>query len=60
MADDVAKSKEENNLIKTETEDLESKYEALQKECAEKIELMTKQMEEQDDKQGSIEDTLTG
>ena len=60
MADDVAKSKEENDLIKKETEDLEQKYVDLTKECNEKIELMTKQMEDQDTKQNSIEDTLTG
>lgn len=60
MSDDVAKSKEENDLIKKETEDLEQKYVDLTKECNEKIELMTKQMEDQDTKQSSIEDTLTG
>ena len=59
MAEDVAKSKEENELIQKETADLEVKYEELQKECAEKMELMTTQLGEQDGKQSGIEDTLT-
>ena len=41
MAEDVAKSREENELIMKETSELEGKYEDLKKECAEKMELMT-------------------
>lgn len=59
MAEDLAKSREENELIKKETEDLEAKQVELSKECQEKMELMTKQLEEQGDKQESIETTLT-
>ena len=46
MAEDVAKSREENELIQKETADLEKKHEELQKECAEKMELMTTQLGE--------------
>lgn len=42
MAEDVDRSKEENDLIRKETEDLTGKYEELKKECTEKMELMTK------------------
>lgn len=59
MAEDVSKSREENELIQKETADLEVKYEELQKECSEKMELMTQQLGEQDGKQSGIEDTLT-
>jgi len=59
MAEDVARSKEENELIQKETEDLEGKYEELRKECSEKMEMMSKQLEEQDGKSAGIEDTLT-
>ena len=41
-----------------ETQDLEAKYIELKKECEEKMELMSKQIEEQESKQGSIEETL--
>ncbi len=58
MADDVGRSKEENEMIAKETEDLTVKYEDLKKECIEKMELMTTQMSEQDGKSTSIEDTL--
>lgn len=59
MADDVARSKEENDLIRKETEDLDVKFQELAKECQEKMELMDKQIEEQNNKQNGIEDTLT-
>lgn len=59
MSEDVAKSREENELIQKETADLQVKYEELQKECTEKMELMTTQLGEQDGKQSGIEDTLT-
>lgn len=58
MADDVGRSKEENDMIAKETEDLTVKYEDLKKECIEKMELMSTQMSEQDGKSTSIEDTL--
>ena len=41
MAEDVEKSKEENELLKKETADLEAKFEDLKKECVEKMEMMT-------------------
>ena len=59
MADDVAKSREENQALQKETEELEVKYEDLKKECTEKIELMTTQLDEQGGKQSSIESTLS-
>ena len=59
MADDVERSKEENDMIRKETEDLTVKYQELKQECTEKMELMTKQMEDQDGKSSSIEDTLS-
>ena len=58
MAEDVAKSKEENEALIAETQDLEGKYEELKKECAEKTALMNEQMSEQDGKSTSITDTL--
>ena len=59
MAEDVAKSRQENELISKETAELEGKYQALQTECKEKMELMAKQLAEQGTKQNTIEDTLT-
>ena len=59
MADDVERSKEENEQIRKETEDLEQKYQELKSECTEKMELMTTQMDEQDGKSQNIEDTLS-
>ena len=50
----------ENDELTKETADLKLKYEDLKKECEEKMELMQKQIAEQDDKQNSIEDTLSG
>jgi hypothetical protein len=50
MAEDLKASTEENELIKKETADLEAKYEDLKKECTEKMEMMTKQLGEQDGK----------
>lgn len=59
MAEDVEKSKEENEILKKETADLEAKYEDLKKECNEKMEMMTAQLIEQDGKQENIHSTLT-
>ena len=50
----------ENDELTKETADLKVKYEDLKKECEEKMELMQKQIAEQDEKQNSIEDTLSG
>lgn len=58
MAEDVAKSKEENDKLIVETAELEGKYEELKKECADKTELMNTQMNEQDGKSDSITETL--
>ena len=41
MSEDVAKSREENELIMKETAELKGKYEDLKTECAEKMELMS-------------------
>lgn len=58
MAEDVGKSKEENDKLIVETAELEGKYEELKKECADKTELMNTQMNEQDGKSGNISETL--
>lgn len=59
MADDVARSKEENEMIRRETEELDAKFQELSKECVEKMGMMDKQLDEQESKQNGIEDTLT-
>lgn len=46
MAQDVEQSKEENELIRKETEELTQKYEELSKECTEKMQLMQESLAE--------------
>ena len=58
MQDDITNHQKENQELIKETADLHVKYEELQKECEEKMGLMSKQVEEQDTKQSSIEETL--
>ena len=58
MASDVSQSQQENEMIRKETDELEQKYEELKKECAEKMELMNSQLNEQDGKHSSIEEAL--
>ena len=41
MASDVAQSQQENELIRKETDELETKYDELKKECTEKMALMS-------------------
>ena len=41
MASDVAQSQQENELIRKETDELETKYDELMKECTEKMALMS-------------------
>ena len=54
MQEDINKSKEENKEITEDTKNLTEKYEELKKETEEKMEIMTKQLSEQDSKQGDI------
>ena len=58
MSEDVAKSREENELIRQETETLQTQYADLYAECTEKKELMQKQLAEQESKTSNIEETL--
>ena len=58
MSEDVAKSREENELIRQETETLQAQYADLYAECTEKKELMQKQLAEQESKTSNIEETL--
>ena len=46
MEVDVQKSREENKELADDTKQLTEKYEELKKETSEKIEIMTKQLEE--------------
>ena len=59
MSEDLATHVNENTELIKETADLTQKYEDLQKECKEKMQLMTEQMEDSEKKQDSIEQTLT-
>lgn len=58
MSDDLKKTETENDELRKDTENLQTKYDELSGECDEKLQLMSTQIENQGEKQDTIETSL--